>query len=102
MKTGRLRARSPTSLAAGCPTTRLHSCERRYLQPIRNWPTSATSCVARPRRCVKLAALGGSVGSAPLRSPVADYYLTNAIARASAVMAECSTVASEQMMTAAE
>ena len=28
--------------------------------------------------------------SAPLTSPVADFYLTNPIARASAIMAECS------------
>jgi NADH-quinone oxidoreductase subunit G len=32
----------------------------------------------------------GSFGSMPFASPVADYYLTNPIARASSVMAECS------------
>ena len=31
--------------------------------------------------------------SAPYRSPVADFYLTNPIARASAIMAECSQLA---------
>jgi NADH-quinone oxidoreductase subunit G len=41
----------------------------------------------------KLAALGGSVDKAPFHSSVADFYFTNPIARASAVMAECSAVA---------
>ena len=36
------------------------------------------------------------------RRPVEDFYLTNPIARASAVMAECSRLASGQMLTAAE
>ena len=49
-----------------------------------------------------LAAKGGSVEKAPFKSPVADYYLTNPIARASAVMAECSRLASGQMLSAAE
>jgi len=39
------------------------------------------------------AAAGGSLGRAPFRSPVGDFYLTNPIARASAVMAECSAIA---------
>lgn len=34
----------------------------------------------------------GPVDPAPFRSPIADYYRTCAISRASAVMAECSTV----------
>jgi NADH-quinone oxidoreductase subunit G len=41
----------------------------------------------------KLAARGGAVGSAPFASVVSDFYLTNPIARASAVMAECSALA---------
>jgi NADH-quinone oxidoreductase subunit G len=49
-----------------------------------------------------LAARGGSVEKAPLKSAVEDFYLTNPIARASAVMAECSRLASGQMLTAAE
>jgi NADH-quinone oxidoreductase subunit G len=49
-----------------------------------------------------LAARGGSVEKAPLKSAVEDFYLTNPIARASAVMAECSRLASGQMPTAAE
>ena len=36
------------------------------------------------------------------KSPVTDFYLTNPIARASAVMAECSSLASGRMPQAAE
>ena len=52
----------------------------------------------RSRRAIaadieKLAARGGTPDKAPFRSPVADFYLTNPIARASAIMAECSALA---------
>ena len=49
-----------------------------------------------------LAGKGGSVDKTPFKSSVEDFYLTNPIARASAVMAECSRLASGQMLTAAE
>ncbi len=49
-----------------------------------------------------LAAKGGTVEKAPFKSPVEDFYLTNPIARASAVMAECSRLAAGQMLNAAE
>jgi NADH-quinone oxidoreductase subunit G len=53
-----------------------------------------------------LAKLGGEAGKAPFKSAVADFYLTNAITRASAVMAECSALAQASAknptMTAAE
>jgi len=49
-----------------------------------------------------LAGKGGNVEKMPFRSSVEDFYLTNPIARASAVMAECSRLASGQMLTAAE
>jgi NADH-quinone oxidoreductase subunit G len=49
-----------------------------------------------------LAGKGGNVEKAPLKAAVEDFYLTNPIARASAVMAECSRLASGQMLTAAE
>ncbi len=49
-----------------------------------------------------LAARGGSVEKGAFKSPIEDFYLTNPIARASAVMAECSRLASGQMLTAAE
>jgi NADH-quinone oxidoreductase subunit G len=49
-----------------------------------------------------LAAKGGSVEKAPFKSAIEDFYLTNPIARASAIMAECSRLASERMLAAAE
>ena len=49
-----------------------------------------------------LAALGGAVDRAPFQSPVQDFYLTNPIARCSAVMAECSVLAQGHMQQAAE
>ncbi|MGA9007910.1 MAG: NADH-quinone oxidoreductase subunit NuoG [Xanthobacteraceae bacterium] len=51
----------------------------------------------------KLAALGGTVDKAPFGPGIEDYYFTNAIARSSAVMAECSAIArGRSTMTAAE
>jgi len=49
-----------------------------------------------------LAAKGGSIDKAAFKPTVEDFYLTNPIARASAVMAECSRLASGKMLTAAE
>jgi NADH-quinone oxidoreductase subunit G len=49
-----------------------------------------------------LAGKGGKADKAPFKTVVEDFYLTNPIARASAVMAECSRLASGQMLTAAE
>jgi NADH-quinone oxidoreductase subunit G len=45
---------------------------------------------------------GGKIDKSPFRSSVEDFYLTNPIARASAVMAECSRLAAGRMLTAAE
>jgi NADH-quinone oxidoreductase subunit G len=51
----------------------------------------------------KLAAAGGTADKAPLRSSVDDFYFTNPIARASAIMAECAAIAQgRSTMTAAE
>jgi NADH-quinone oxidoreductase subunit G len=44
----------------------------------------------------------GNIDKSPFKSSVEDFYLTNPIARASAVMAECSRLASGKMLTAAE
>jgi NADH-quinone oxidoreductase subunit G len=57
-----------------------------------------------PGKAADVKALAGKKGvdEAPFKSPVEDFYLTNPIARASAVMAECSRLASGQMLTAAE
>ncbi|MDA4846805.1 NADH-quinone oxidoreductase subunit NuoG [Hoeflea poritis] len=50
----------------------------------------------------KLAAMGGTFGGDGFQSTVTDFYLTNPIARASAVMAECSALAREAGKIAAE
>lgn len=49
-----------------------------------------------------LASLAGPLESAAFTSTVADFYLTNPIARASAVMAECSALACGEIKQAAE
>ncbi|MGE0339595.1 MAG: NADH-quinone oxidoreductase subunit NuoG [Xanthobacteraceae bacterium] len=49
-----------------------------------------------------LTALGGEAKKHAFKSPVTDFYLTNAIARASAVMAECSRLAAGRLPQAAE
>ena len=49
-----------------------------------------------------LAAVGGAIGEAAFVSSVADFYLTNPIARASRVMAECSALAKGRLAAAAE
>ena len=50
----------------------------------------------------KLAGLGGKTDKAGFTHVVADFYQTNPIARASAVMAECSALASGRHQQAAE
>ncbi|MDQ0345735.1 NADH-quinone oxidoreductase subunit NuoG [Ancylobacter vacuolatus] len=57
---------------------------------------------ADPAAVAALAASGGSPASGPFRGVVTDFYLTNPIARASAVMAECSALASSRHAAAAE
>ena len=56
-----------------------------------------------PADIKKLAGLGGALDKAPFRSVVEDFYLTNPIARASAVMGECSALAEDRAtLSAAE
>ncbi len=56
-----------------------------------------------PADIERLAALGGTPDKTPFRSPIEDFYLTNPIARASAMMAECSALAEGRgALTAAE
>jgi NADH-quinone oxidoreductase subunit G len=50
----------------------------------------------------RLAERGGSVEKSTLKTPDINYYLSNPIARASAVMADCARLASGQIQTAAE
>ncbi|HEV2000499.1 MAG TPA: NADH-quinone oxidoreductase subunit NuoG [Xanthobacteraceae bacterium] len=50
----------------------------------------------------RLAKQGGAIDRTPFRPAVSDFYLTNAITRASAVMAECSALAIGHLRAAAE
>jgi NADH-quinone oxidoreductase subunit G len=51
---------------------------------------------------VRIAAVGGALDKAPLVTTIADFYLTNPIARASRTMAECSALAQARHLQAAE
>ncbi|HEX8166937.1 MAG TPA: NADH-quinone oxidoreductase subunit NuoG [Beijerinckiaceae bacterium] len=55
-----------------------------------------------PAAVQALAALSGTPSREPFQSPILDFYLTNPIARASRVMAECSGLARERRLEAAE
>ncbi|MET0169504.1 MAG: hypothetical protein ABW191_03890, partial [Aliihoeflea sp.] len=49
-----------------------------------------------------LKSVGSDFDKAAFTSPISDFYLTNPIARASAVMAECSALARDGFRQAAE
>ncbi|HEX2147105.1 MAG TPA: hypothetical protein VHG11_05565, partial [Pseudorhizobium sp.] len=58
-----------------------------------------------PGNFAEIAALGqkaGDMSKSGFASPIKDFYLTNPIARASAVMAECSALARNNFQAAAE
>ena len=77
---------APGDLQGGAASDAARSDRGRRCWPTsRRWPAAA----AMSRRCRS-------------RPSVEDFYLTNPIARASAVMAECSRLASGHMLTAAE
>jgi NADH-quinone oxidoreductase subunit G len=58
---------------------------------------------AGPADVRQLSMVGGNVDKAPFGSAIEDFYLTNPIARASAIMAECSALAEARtQLTAAE
>ena len=49
-----------------------------------------------------LAGKGGNLDKAAFKAAIDDFYMTNPIARASAVMAECSRLAAARTLAAAE
>ena len=82
------RARPEAALRLRCPP-----CAPRCSRRIRTWRASTASSRAIRPTSRSSAARGGTPDKAPFRSPVTDFYLTNPIARASAIMAECSALA---------
>jgi len=100
-RTGRFCALSPTCSARSFPMTRCPRCAPHCSVPTRTWRGSIRS----RRKSADIEKLAGwrSPDKAPFRSAVADFYLTNPIARASATMAECSGLArGQRALTAAE
>ena len=91
-RTGRSCARSPTCSGRSCPTTRSRRCAPRCSRRIRISRASTQIAPGNAADIGKLAA-AGTPDKAPFVSPVTDFYLTNPIARASAIMAECSALA---------
>ena len=67
-------------------------------------PTFMSLDTAPDRAVFDGAALGekGKLSSAPFKNPIEDFYMTNPIARASNVMAECSAVIEEKNKTVKE
>jgi NADH-quinone oxidoreductase subunit G len=49
-----------------------------------------------------LAMVSGKMSSEPFRNAIADFYMTNPIARASKIMADCSALKSGRKLEAAE
>ena len=78
------------------------SCAPCFMRNIRISPSSMRSSPVDAEDIEKIAADGIAPSAAPFASPVADFYMTNPIARASAVMAECSALARGLMKQAAE
>ncbi len=72
------------------PFDSLAQLRGKLTRPIRIWRRSTRSRPADAGAIASLAAKSGSLVSSAFASPVKDFYLTNPIARASAVMAECS------------
>jgi len=84
------------------PFDSLHAL-RQHL--IRDYPHFGAIDSILPGKAADIAALGkkaGSVGKRSFASPIRDFYFTNPIARASAVMAECSTLARGRLAEAAD
>ena len=82
-RTGRSSARFPNCSASRCRSTVSTSCARRWSRTIR----------ARPRRAIDLPWAPPKLDAkaeGPVAYPIQDFYLTNAICRASPTMHRCS------------
>ena len=81
--------------ATSCPTTPFRPCARPCTRRRRRWRASTRSSRPACDGVEALAARGGALGAEPFGPAVRDFYLTNPIARASAVMAELSALEEE-------
>ena len=91
-RTGRSCGRCPSGSATSCPTTAWTSCARRCIAEhphLRALDRSTSAPIAALRRSPSCGATGRR-SATPFARPIADFYLTNPIARASVTMAECS------------
>ena len=95
---------------APCRTRSARDCRSNSLTQLRSALAAAYpflvrfDAIARADAAVfgQLGAVGGAIDKAPFVSAVADFYLTNPIARASRVMAECSALGRGVQRQAAE
>ena len=93
-RTGRSCARCPTCSATSCLMTRWRSCARRCSPRIRISCASTRSRPADAADIAKARQARRRRGQGAVRTRRStDFYLTNPIARASAIMAECSALA---------
>ena len=93
------RPRAVRSARHEAAVTTPSALRRRCSKSSRIWCGSTRSC--RQAADVDALASKAAADETPLEAPVEDFYLTNPIARASAIMAECSRLAG-RMLTAAE
>ena len=87
---------------ASCRSIRCRSCAPSSMRSIPHLARIDQVAAGDADDIAKLAKLGGQLNKGIFTSPVKDFYLTNPIARASAVMAECSALAKNGFKQAAE
>ena len=99
-----LRALSDVARRHGCPSTR--SAQLRPTLYAEHPHLAAIDADRAGGRCGAVDAARGACGArsgrAPFGGPIDDFYLTNPIARASGVMAECSALRPRRQLEAAE
>ena len=96
-----LRALSQT-LEAKLPFDSLAQLRQALFSTFPDLAKTGSRLIADPATLSKIADMGMSADKAPFNEAIDDFYLTNPIARASAVMAECARLSTMRMTTAAE
>ena len=101
-KTGRSCARCRPKSARRCRSTPCRRCARPCTRPRRSWPVSNTVVAPIRPASRRWPTRGGTMTNVPFKPTIADFYLTNPISRASAIMAELSVMSSGKAKQAAE